>query len=227
MKKIFSGILVIILVFAMISCSNNSDISSVVDMQPNTNTTVLQNIPNDGNQEHIETIRKMYVDGKSESEIIEFTKKELISSGLNEEELKTLTRLSFTLVEIYCMEDSYREQLIKDIFKQLDESNQPGGANRMLVYEELANQVFLSYKNNNVAYNETFAKLPEDFIFPEIIHWGETKFMQDEMGYFNVSIPSVDGKYRMSISVSDFTYDNERPFDSEPTVNFVAFFENQ
>lgn len=224
MKKFFSGILVIILAFAMISCSNNPAVSSDVTAQ--SNTTVLQNIPNDGNQEHIETIRKMYADGKSELEIIEFTKKELIASGLNEEELKTLTRLSFTLVEIYCMEDSYRDQFIKDIFKQLDESNQPGGANRILMYEELANQVFLSYKNNSVAYNETFAKPPEDFIFPEIIHWGETKFVQDEMGYYNVGIPSADGKYRMGISINDFTYDGERPFGDDPRINFVAFFEN-
>ncbi len=186
----------------------------------------LSYIPANGNTERIKTVKQMYVDGKSESEIVVFIKEELIADGLTEENYKTLTALSFHPITIYCMEDAERELFAKDVFKNWKESNQPGGANRVLIYEELANGVFMNYRDGLVRHDRTFAQPPADFVFPEFIHWGETKFIQDEMGYYNVSIPSVDGKYRMSISVSDFTYDNERPFDSEPTVNYVAFFEN-
>ena len=124
------------------------------------------------------------------------------------------------------MEDAEREQFINDTFKQLDESNKPGGANRMLLYEELASQLFESYKTNSITYDSNFAKAPEDFAYPEMIHWGEIKFVQDETGYFNVGIPSADGKYNMIISIGDFTFNSEMPFDSTPMVNYVAFVKN-
>lgn len=208
---------------------NNADFFNTVVKKVTVNINSKSNdeqddVKKDVNQENIEIIQRMYDSGKSEAEIIEFAKKELISQGIKDEQLRTLANLSFSPVEIYCMEDTARQRFINQTFEQLKADNQPGGANRLLMYEELADKVFLSYKNNSITYNETFEKTPEDFIFPEIIHWGKTEFVQDEMGYYNVNILSKDGKYRMGISIKDFTYDGEYPFDSTPTVNYVAFF---
>ena len=177
-----------------------------------------------GNDRHIKTVFDMFIDGKSESEINLFARNELLANGFSEDTLKTLTSLSFTPAEIYYMTDAKAAEFGDSIVAQLKESNSPGGASRILMYEEIASQIFDDYRNNIIEYSDVMPQPPEDFIFPEMIVWDTTKFVQSETGYFYTEISSADGKYRMLISVNDNTYDNESPFDSEPVINYVAFF---
>lgn len=181
-------------------------------------------ITSDGNVDRIKTVLRMFIDGYKESEIVAFVKEELIANGLTEENYKTLTHLSLHPIAIYCMEETKREIFVQDVFNDFKESNQPGGSNRILMYEELANSVFLNYRDGLTRHDSVFAKAPEDFVYPEMIHWGEIKFVQDETGYFNVSIPSADGRYNMIISIGDFTFNPETPFESTPTINNVSFY---
>ena len=95
---------------------------------------------------------------------------------------------------------------------------------KLISYEELAENIFSKYKNNEITYDNVYVAPPEDFIFPELIDWDKTKITQDEMGYYNANILSVDGKYRMCISINDNTYDGEEIFEDDFVINFVAFF---
>ncbi len=59
---------------------------------------------------------------------------------------------------------------------------------------------------------------PVDFILPDEIPTLE--FAQDEMGYWTTDLLSADSKYKMYITIADFTFDGKK---TEPTVYAVRY----
>lgn len=147
----------------------------------------------------------------------------IADSGIDEDKTKTLNNLGYSLMDIYLM--SYAK--IADIFASIEQSNMPGGANRVLGYEELAGSVLENYKNGTVVFDTIYEQPPADFAYPEFIHWGEYSFSQNEMGYYWVAFPSADGKYVMTITIDDSQFaDIDGNFeDSSYKVHHVGFYE--
>ena len=146
----------------------------------------------------------------------------IADGGLDEDKTKTLTHLGYSLMDIYLMN---KEQLTA-IFDSIRQSNMPGGANRVLGYEEMAGNVLESYKNGTVVFDDIYEQPPEDFQYPEFIDWGKYSFGQDEMGFFWVAFPSTDNRYVMTIAIDDsqFADINGNFKDAGYKVHNVGFY---
>ncbi len=162
--------------------------------------------------------------GLSETEIRDYAKEKLLTSGFSEQKLKSLANMGWSPILVYTMTDEY----IQQIFDSVQQSNAPGGARRMLIYERLTADIFDQYKDGDIKYNEFYSQPPQDFIFPEIIRWDKYSFQQDEMGYFFVAIPSEDERYVMTVSIDDTVYQNidGTVIDNPPFIRHVNFYEN-
>ncbi len=147
-------------------------------------------------QERFDEIVSLAVDGKNQDEIKDYVKEQLITSGIDEERLRTFANSGYSPVDIYIMTEENRDNLFNDIMKITWKFN----------YKELADDVWHSYKRKDIPESDVYQSVPQDYLFTENPDWKGIDFVQDEMGYYYVMIPSEDNRYNMCISVDDTEY---------------------
>lgn len=179
-----------------------------------------ENLISHGEENRIDVLVKIALRGVSYDDIRNTAKDILRQEGYPEEKIKTFANMGYSPVDIFILDADYRGKLFDDMVAS---ANRTG---RQLAYEELAESVWLGYRNGTVKYDGTYSGMPGDFIFTDMINWGETGFVQNEMGYYYVQIPSADGKYFMTVTVDDTVYGNmDGTFnDRPPFVKSVGFY---
>ncbi len=164
-------------------------------------------------QERIDEIVSLAVDGKNQDEIRDYAKEQ---SGIDKERLRTFANSGYSPVEIYIMTEENRDNLFNDILKTTWKFN----------YKELADDVWHSYKRNDIPESDAYQSVPQDYLFTENLDWEGIDFVQNEMGYYYVMIPSEDNRYNMCISIDDTEYvDMDGTVtDNPPFVRKVTFY---
>lgn len=93
----------------------------------------------------------------------------------------------------------------------------------------VAEKVILAYQNGTIKTNERFPPLPDDFLFPN--NWTRediTILYSKEMGDYSITLPSVDGKWKMILVANNFVYVSaESVTGGELHVADVFFNQNQ
>ena len=165
------------------------------------------------------TVIGLYLQGMTQRQVREWVKSELIGKVMDEVTLKSLARSSWAPEQIYAITDEKRQELIQD----MKDAVMPGGAVKRLTYETMADEVLEQYRNGEITYDDVYSAPPREFVFPENIDWSRYSFSQNEMGYFALTIPSVnDRDLLMNIFVDDMIYDGV--IREHPLIKYVGFY---
>lgn len=180
-----------------------------------------QELLSNSNQAKVDELLSMVYDGKTEDEINEYAKTELLADGLPENILKSFANQGYTPANIYVLENSVYRQMILDTLEGME-------ATQNKLFTE---QIWLDYKEKNISFGFPHREPPEDFIYGDLFtdksDWDNMEFGVNEYGYSFVDIPSADNKYIMTISFDKaeykYLYAEGKYSFIDPDLRYVTF----
>ena len=180
------------------------------------NTLFAEDMSKGVNEQRMDEILMLAINGKTWDEIRDYAKDKLLTSGFPDEKLRSFANNGYSPIDIYVLDSDTLFQLTNSIMSNVWKAN----------YKDLVQKVWLDYKIGNIRPDEKFAAVPADFQFTESIDWDNISFSQSEMGYLGTKIPSADGKYFMTFSINDFTYGHMdgSVTDNPPFVEYTGFY---
>ena len=163
-------------------------------------------------QQRMDEILMLAVNGKTWDEIIDYAKDKLLTGGFPDEILKSFANQGYSPIYIYVLDEDALFKLNNDIMNSVLKSQ----------YKDIVEQAWRDYKHGD----SDGDNVPPDYIFTETVDWKGIDFTQDEMGYYYAMIPSEDNRYNMCISVDDTVYVNidGSVTDNPPFVRSVTFY---